>query len=331
MKIHKIAAISAITVFLSVGNILAKDNFFNKTLFPNNELSKEILSSPLNISRDFHSLMEMNPILDQYSIEKLKQFNVFFVPGFTTRPNLNEDFIMNGSKTIDLNMPNYFDEQIAHAKSLGLDAGIVDLASTGDSIEKNAARISDAINKSDKKVILIAHSKGGIDTLETLIHYPELHEKIQFTLMLQSPFLGTPLSDYVLSVPALEYAAKTVLEQMGGTKESLKNMSIAARKEYHEKYSRVISEIAKKRNFISLTSYKKRSPFDTLTALLRNAMSRRGILNDGFVPTQSAILPGSRYIILDEADHLCSVLKVRRPAFDRIKFIEAILFHIINQ
>ena len=335
MKPRIIAIASALAAALSVGNIFAQGSLVSgKTLFPKNELSEEIISSPLNISRDFYSLMEMTPILDQYSIEKLKQFKVIFVPGFTTRPNLNDEFIMSDSKTtktIKTLQPNYFDEQIIHIRSLGIDTGIVDLASTGDSIEKNAERISDAIAKSDKKVIVIAHSKGGIDTLETLRAYPKLHEKIQFVLMVQSPFLGTPLSDYILNTSILDYAAKTILERMGGTKESLKNLSIADRLEYHKKHAFEISQIIKKVNLISLTSYKKRSSFDTLTVLLRDAMSRRGILNDGFVPTESAILPESRYIVLDEVDHLCSVLKVRRPGFDRIKFIEAVLFHVVNK
>jgi hypothetical protein len=78
--------------------------------------------------------------------------------------------------------PGYMKDNMARMKKLGLDARMVEI-DTDASVEDNAKVIRDTIKKiaeaEGKEVVIIGHSKGGVDTTAAMAQYPELYEHVR--------------------------------------------------------------------------------------------------------------------------------------------------------
>ena len=76
----------------------------------------------------------------------------------------------------------------------------------------------------------------------------------------------------------------------------------------------------------------ERVPKRTKLLLPRDYMLRRGMDNDGLVPVESAVLPGSDYIKLRGVDHMVPVMDVDAVLkFDRRRFTKTLLLMIISR
>ncbi len=158
---------------------------------------------------------------DEAEYKKLSGYRILFVPGFMTNPSIDPALLYKpGADRLKPGkglLPTYFEEQIVWLRSLGLDAGIVDIESEA-GIKHNASLIEAAISLSPKPVLIISHSKGGLDTLEALIQRPDLRGKVRGMVSIQSPYYGTPIADWVLSARySMAPAAAAALKAMGGS------------------------------------------------------------------------------------------------------------------
>lgn len=71
------------------------------------------------------------------------------------------------------------------------------------SVEKNAREIKEYIEEiywgSNKRVMLLGHSKGGIDSAAALsLYWSELKDKVAGLAIAQSPYGGTPVASDIL-------------------------------------------------------------------------------------------------------------------------------------
>jgi len=110
------------------------------------------------------ALEALNKPFSQQQFNKLQNYKVLLVPGFLTR--------------IELGLNIYFSNYINWFEQSGIDYEIVDMR-TGSSMQENGAVIAQAVMDSPKPVILIAHSKGGTDTLEALLNYQQIQAKVK--------------------------------------------------------------------------------------------------------------------------------------------------------
>lgn len=259
---------------------------------------------------------------DGEATAKLNDYKVILVPGFLSDVDPNQfhlSFMAPPAK-------RYFEDQIAMLKSLGITHERLVLKSQS-SVQVNAVIISAAIKASDKPVILIGHSKGGLDILETLRADRSLLAKVRGVITLQSPFYGSPVAEYVNTHSLLTDQAVSLLLSMGGNKESMENLTVTGRKQYMADNAAAIAEITAAVPVISLTTFKDpvHHKWDTNMKPFRDEMYEHGIQSDGLVPVDSAILPGADFVKLDGLDHGVTIRPSKTIELDRVRFTKALL------
>jgi hypothetical protein len=73
--------------------------------------------------------------------------------------------------------PGMFGPNIDELRSMGIDTKLVKVHSMG-ATARNAAIVAEAIERSPKPVVLVAHSKGGLDAMQALADRPDLASKV---------------------------------------------------------------------------------------------------------------------------------------------------------
>ncbi|MCM2267093.1 MAG: DUF2974 domain-containing protein [Elusimicrobiales bacterium] len=272
------------------------------------------------VGGEFEAIFSAGKDFSSSEISRLKNVRILLVPGFMS----NLATTQGGQKALPF-VPRYFKEQLEFLKGRGLDCRLVDIESET-SIYSNARKVIRELEQAPGKVMVIGHSKGGLDTLEALLKRPDLRRKVLAVIAVQSPFLGSPVADMVLASPATSVPSSVLLELLGGSKQSLQNLSVKYREDYHKRHESEIRELTRQVPFYSYSTWKDDSflPYiDTVFEVFRDYMLALGLKNDGLVPAQSAVLPGSRYVYMAGTDHLCTIMWVPLPFFDRVGFIKS--------
>jgi len=253
---------------------------------------------------------------------RLKDYKVIFVPGFLSDFDPAELHI----PYVTFHHKIYFDEQLAWLKGLGVENTRLFMKSE-DAVAENAPTVQAAIRASDRPVILIAHSKGGLDTLEALISDRSLLAKVRGLITLQSPYYGTPIADYVVSHSTLDDIAVALLLKMGGNKESMINLTTTDRQPYMKGNVAGVQDVVSAIPVLTVATWKDPVPGqkDMRLKPLRDFMLRRGLRSDGLVPVASALLPGSAHIKEGGLDHTVTVRPSAYIALDRIRMTRALL------
>lgn len=98
--------------------------------------------------------------------------------------------------------PLYFTTTKATFSKMGLTCHIAKIHSEA-SVEKNARELKDYIEEiywgSKKRVLLLGHSKGGVDAAAALsIYWPDLRDKVAGLALAQSPYGGSPIASDIM-------------------------------------------------------------------------------------------------------------------------------------
>ncbi|OIW18814.1 hypothetical protein TanjilG_25257 [Lupinus angustifolius] len=98
--------------------------------------------------------------------------------------------------------PLYFVNTKVSFSKLGLTCHIAKIHSEA-SVEKNARELKDYIEEiywgSNKRVLLLGHSKGGVDAAAALsLYWSDLKDKVAGLALAQSPYGGTPIASDLL-------------------------------------------------------------------------------------------------------------------------------------
>jgi len=130
--------------------------------------------------------------------------------------------------------------------------------------------------------------------------------KIRCWVALQAPFYGSPLAD-TADAPVVGTVGAFLLTLASGDGNSLADLRTDLRADYMSRHSIAIAATVTRIRPLCVTSYFDRSdprfPHPPQLIAARYIMERRGLRNHSLVRTDSAILPGCHYIVLQNIDH----------------------------
>jgi hypothetical protein len=183
---------------------------------------------------------------------------------------------------------------------------------------ENVLVIRKALQAAQKKVLIIAHSRGGVEVLEALVAFPELRSKVAGVWFIQSPFYGTWVADlfsqrldqngrdswdrFLSSTHLLPLALR---DRLQGIWQSTKALQAAKRQDWMLRHQQAIHQtfVEDQVPALTLTSHDARFLQLTSFELFRKLMHRRGILSDGVVPERSMQIPGVTRVSFENINH----------------------------
>jgi alpha-beta hydrolase superfamily lysophospholipase len=205
--------------------------------------------------------------------------------------------VMAGLRPIGV---DYMASQLDWLQAIGVDAMRMKLPSAAP-VARNAEAIAEAILGAPGRVILVAHSKGGLEALSALL-MPGVADRCGGFLALQSPFRGSPVADLALGIGALrEVSVRLVALAKLGDGEGLHDLTVAVRAPWMERHAAAIEALAARVPVTSLATdlTDQTSLGEHAYVPLSRWMRKMGAgPNDGLVPVASTILPGARHAVL---------------------------------
>jgi len=217
--------------------------------------------------------------------------------------------VMAGLRPVGI---DYMDSQHAWLRGLGLDAQVVRLPTVAP-VAANARRVAAAVRDAPGQVILIGHSKGGLEALAALLR-PDVATRCDGFIALQSPFYGSPVADALLGKRPLRLALDQVARRTGlGSGRGLMDLTTITRGAWMARHA------------AEITAMMQHVPVTTLATTLEGcAVWREGVFgplahwmteqgigpSDGLVPVVSALLPNARQAVLP-GGHRALVTKSR--------------------
>lgn len=210
-----------------------------------------------------------------------------------------------------------------------------------DPVKENARFIKEELDKIKGPLLIISHSKGGLEFLEVLVNHPEVSERVVGWVTMQSPFRGSVLADYFISGKVKRTIIGWAFYILGGDIGGMSSVGTVERLEYMKANVSKIKDIFNKVNFLQFISYiDEQKGRESLLELSRNFIYKRVGRNDGMVDIQSAILKDQDHVIVSDVDHLITVLDQDRLdlykdgnkswEFDRDKHFRAVIQLILE-
>lgn len=140
---------------------------------------------------------------------------------------------------------------------------------TSQSVEHNAAAILALLQHTDKQVIFVTHSKGGLDTLHALLQAPELWGKTVIGwVALQAPFYGSPLAD-----PSPVELNGLLLEALGGNGQAVEDLKTTTRMRYMQEHATEIEKLTARIPVIAAyTTFESNDSVSTFAETLANGV-----------------------------------------------------------
>jgi hypothetical protein len=195
---------------------------------------------------------------------------------------------------------DYMAGQLEWLCRIGVAAAPVPLPSAAP-VAENAAQIAAAILAEPSPVVLVAHSKGGLEALAALL-MPDIAARCRGFLALQSPFHGSPVADAALGFEAFTEVAHHALRATGlGNRQGLADLTCAVREAWMAAHAPEIEALAARLPIASLATAVQTEVGwrDRAYVPLARWMERQGAgPNDGLVPVGSTRLPGARHAVL---------------------------------
>lgn len=204
---------------------------------------------------------------------------------------------------------DYMHGLAAWLRAQGAEVDVVRLP-TAAPIARNAERLREVLLAEPAPVLLIAHSKGGLEALAALLD-PAAAARCTGFVALQSPFFGSPIADMLTRARPLDAAATGLARLLRiGSGEGIRDLTTARRAAWMEAQAQPIAALVARLPVVCLaTALPARGLLgrDRLYGMAARWMARRGAWpSDGLVPVASALLPGARHL-LREGSHIASV------------------------
>ena len=190
----------------------------------------------------------------------------------------------------------------------GADASVVNLP-TAAPVMANAARLTTVLLSDPRPALIIAHSKGGLETLGALMN-AEARAHCTGFIALQSPFLGSPVADAVVGAKPLASASMALARMLRiGSGEGLRDLTTQARHVWMTGHARQVAAALRQVPTVCVA-----------TAITPDVRGRERLHlaaarwlekqgegpNDGLVPVWSALLPGAHHL-RTEGSHIAGV------------------------
>lgn len=229
----------------------------------------------------------------------------------------------------------YFEDQIVILNRLGIPSEIAPIfqEQKREILRLELISYLTGICEEYEELVVVTHSKGGVDILDALIYAPELMEKVKKVVTIQAPYFGSPIAE-ILTSKSLRFLSKKLMKKFyKGEIDSLDELTPDYRKKYMENYKSEINHILNKVKFYNFASYKKVKPLEFSSVLkpsihIMNAGYKQK--SDGLVPLESALMDSCEHIIFENLDHASAVVPKKISNFDKDKFNKKLL-EIITQ
>jgi hypothetical protein len=212
-------------------------------------------------------------------------------------------------------VPRYMAKTQRHLESLGLEVHRSRI-NTAAGVADNAATLRReilALARGRRSVVLVTHSKGGVDALAADALYREIRPLVRARVLMQPPWDGTPLADMMDG-----RVSRFALRLIGGSGALIADLQSASRQRFTlaHRTSHAIPTVT------LATSQTGWSALTPVAAILRR---RGGGDSDGVVPKRSQEVPGSHVVRLDRLDHWSTVLEVPGSAYRPGPLAEALI------
>ncbi len=183
-------------------------------------------------------------------------------------------------------------------------------------VETNAKVVREAILEAastGKKVVIIGHSKGGLDAAAALAIYPELAAMTKALITMQSPYAGSPVAQDIADDPLQKVVANYLLQRIGGNPDMARDLTYSQRQAFLAKYPlpKGINVVSLATTDRDLLSYNRPSNDYVLLRYHRRS--------DGLTLPVDCVLPDSRYVLVHGLDHLSTTC----PSIQRWKYTPA--------
>ncbi len=270
-----------------------------------------------DVTREYESGFSESLTPDE--LRRLRGHRIVLVPGFLTDAML---LARSFPRKLRGKFNQYFDDQIVWLKANRIPYVLADIESE-DTADRNGFRLREIIRASDLPVILIGHSKGGVDALHALINHPSIWDKVKGFVSLQAPVFGSPVADFIASNTLGDKVSQELLKIMGGSPSSLRDIGSDYRLPWMSGKSTLLYAISLQIPTVALASRIDRKVLslpigtDTMLTVTRDAMALLGIRNDGLVPWASSIVPRADYVLLEGMDHTMPVMRTPITDYDR--------------
>lgn len=269
---------------------------------------------------------------DTKDLDNLRKYHIAIVPGlFSELYAAMYSALKKVSPVSDPKTLNSWADQDKFFRTHGLRYSFVPIKSQ-QSCATNAQIIADHIEAiaADVPIILMGHSKGGVDILNFLVRFPKLRTRIKGWISIQSPLQGTSLVDMAF-IPRGSEIAELLLGMFKGTEEALSCMS-----EKNAKKLLTDEEMPKVASMPSVQYTSSISPNNVKSGLFMTSLYLCSVgdgENDGMVPLMSGCLPQAQCIKGSEIDHAGPVMDISplpslgQPA--RIALTRALLAQLV--
>ncbi len=197
-------------------------------------------------------------------------------------------------------LPGYLEDNLARLEKRGLETREVAVDTEGRLVD-NVAVVRDAIENAahfGRTVVLVGHSKGGVEALSTLALHSGLRRHVRAVVSMQAPFGGSVIANDLVTTPALRRLLDVAFPSLfQGTAASVDDLSYTRRMEFvrQHPHPRDVPTVA-----LATSRLSRRSLMRPLCAYVNE---RYGWGCDGLVTALDAEVPGSRVVRLDDMDH----------------------------
>jgi hypothetical protein len=283
--------------------------------FAGSEMSPPAGEAGTELTARFSEFSRTPPVLTK---ERLAAYKLLFVPGF------NADYVQKAR--------GYFLDQRAVLHELGLEEGTDFLVvqhqegfSGEKSVANNAAAIARLIRGSDRPVLIVSHSKGGVDVLEALFADPLARARVKGWISIQGAFFGSVLAD-TLSQGASSALVDLYLRAFGGGIDSLKDLRQPLRLGYMSTHLNEISALVKQLPILEVSTRKPQAELPINLKLLIPFFGPESAAGqtDGMLEIKNTLLPAAPFVVMEGIDHE-ELTQGAGGGFDRSRFTRVLL------
>ncbi len=210
-------------------------------------------------------------------------------------------------------LPGYLLDNVQRLERRGLDVREAPVDTEGllvDNVEVLREALLDA-EHFGRSVVLVGHSKGGVECTAVLARYPELRRVVRAVVALQAPYGGSALAHDLATTPEMRRLIDFAFPLLfHGVSRAVEELSYTKRREFIRKHPYPPGCPT-----VSLAT-SRLSRLSTLYPLQRYLWDRYGYASDGMVTALDAEVPGSHVVRLDDMDHAQAALW-SLPGFSR--------------
>jgi triacylglycerol lipase len=220
--------------------------------------------------------------------------------------------------------PGYFRAGRRHLRHSGLRTKMMKV-DTDVSILVNAGAIQQQVERiyrrKQQTVVILAHSKGGVDTLAALAMYPNLADQVHAVVAMQSPYGGSPIAADLQACPGTKMAVGAAMRVLFfGNPAAIADLTFDARRAFITAHP--LPEVP----VVSLATSLPPKLGQVLMGSSKYMLDRYELPSDGLVVPDDAVVPGSRVVRLDNMSHAEPVLGAKFGRYRSWATTEALVF-----